>query len=126
MARPLKGRQLLSKVKGFFAEAKKSASDFFHDVFKSPFSWRSVMWDSYLADELPEKTMRFTRIVTALGFILKFLNSAALGLFMIVDGIYSFYRNRFELKLTKSWHEDVPRFARIMLGMLIVANFWNF
>lgn len=84
------------------------------------------MWDSYLADELPEKTMRFTRLVTALGFVLKLLNSVALGLFMIVDGIYSFYRNRFELKLTKSWHDDVPRFARIMLGILIIANFWRF
>lgn len=126
MAQPLKSRQLLSKVKGFFVEAKKSAISFFHDVFKSPLSWRSVMWDSYLADGLPEKTMRFTRLVTALGFVLKLFNSAFIGLFMIFDGIYSFYRNRFELKLTKSWHDDVPRFARIMLGILIVANFWSF
>ncbi|MBU5688110.1 MAG: hypothetical protein KQA41_01235 [Candidatus Aenigmarchaeota archaeon] len=113
------------KVKGFFAAAKESISNTFQDIFKSPFSWKSILWDSYIADELPEKTMRFAKILTAISVALRFVSTTFIGIYLALDGLYSIYRNRFELKLTKSWEEDVPRFARIMLGILIIFNFYT-
>ena len=114
------------RLKGFFAKIKESLSEFIQEVLKSPLSWRSILWDSYLADGMPEKTMRFAKILTALSVALRFLSTTFLGIYLAVDGLYSFYRHRFELKITKSWEQDVPRFARIMLGLLIIFNFYLF
>ncbi len=125
MAHSKRVRRLLFKAKDFFAAAKESVFDFFQDIFRSPFSWKSIFWDSYLADDIPEKTMRFARILTALSVALRFLGATFLGLYLAIDGLYSFYRHRFELKITKSWEEDVPRFARVMLGLLIIFNFYT-
>jgi hypothetical protein len=113
------------KLKGLFAKAKESVNNFIQETFKSPFSWRSILWDSYLADDIPEKTMKFAKILTALSVAFRFLSTTFLGVYLAVDGFYSFYRHRFELKITKSWEQDVPRFARIMLGLLIIFNFYS-
>ncbi|MEM5777338.1 MAG: hypothetical protein QXJ06_02715 [Candidatus Aenigmatarchaeota archaeon] len=115
----------LSKAKDFFAVAKESINNTFQENFKSPFSWKSILWDSYIADELPEKTMRFAKILTAISIALRLVNTTFLGIYLALDGLYSIYRHRFELNLTKSWEEDVPRFARIMLGLLIIFNFYT-
>jgi hypothetical protein len=115
----------LYKLKRFFAKAKDFVNNFIQDTFRSPFSWINVLWDSYLADDIPEKTMRFAKILTALSVALRFISTTFLGICLAIDGLYSFYRHRFELKITKSWEQDVPRFARIILGLLIVFNFYS-
>jgi hypothetical protein len=115
----------MKKVKGFFSAIKKSFDNFIQETFKSPFSWRSILWDSYLADDIPEKTMRFARILTALSVALRFISAAFLGICLAVDGLYSFYRHRFELKITKSWEQDVPKLARIVLGLFIILKFYS-
>ncbi len=113
------------RFKGIFAKAKNSVNSFIQETFKSPLSWRSLLWDSYLADDMPEKTMRFAKILTVLSLVLKFLSATFLGIYLVLDGFYSFYRYRFELKITKSWEQDIPRFARIILGLLIIFNFYS-
>lgn len=119
-----KGRKLL-KLKDFFAVAKESVNNLIQEKFKSPFSWRSIFWDSYMVDDIPEKTMRLASILTAISVALRFISTTFLGIYLTIDGFYSFYRHRFELKITKSWEQDIPRFARIMLGLLIIFNFYS-
>lgn len=111
-------RKILNRI-------KEKGENILHDVFRSPFSWKNIFWDSYLGDGLPEKTMRFTRLITIISIIFRFVNTTFLGIYLALDGFYSIYRNRFELKLTKSWEEDVPRFARVILGILITLNFYT-
>lgn len=119
---PIRERRLSFKVKGFFAGVKKSVNDTLVNVFKSPFTWKSVFWDSYIADEFPDHLMRITKILTGLGFILKFVNATFLGLFLAIDGLYSVYRHRFELHITRSWYEDMPRFARSLFGIMLTIQ----
>lgn len=120
---PMRERRLsFNKVKGFFTGVKKSVSNTLVNIFKSPLSWKSVFWDSYIADEFPDHLMRITKILTGIGFILRFINTTFLGIFLTIDSVYSIYRHRFELKITKSWYEDMPRFARLLFGIMLVVQ----
>lgn len=121
-SKPIKGRQLSLKLKRLFAGAKKSIIRLINNSLKSPLSWRSIFWDGYLVDEFPEHVMRVLRILIGLAYIIKSINITFLGLFLVIDGIYSVYRYRFEFKLTKTWHEDIPRLARSLLGFMLMKG----
>ncbi|MFH8080569.1 MAG: hypothetical protein QXO84_01685 [Candidatus Aenigmatarchaeota archaeon] len=115
----------LSSKKSLFKQLRIKIDSFFKENIRSPFSWSNILWDPYVEDDIPEKSLRFAKIITALLALSKLVNAIILGVCLAVDGLYSFYRDRFELKITKSWEQDVPKIARMMLGILITLNFVN-
>ncbi|MCS7135018.1 MAG: hypothetical protein NZ893_01090 [Candidatus Aenigmarchaeota archaeon] len=109
--------QVKSKLKIFLKKMINSVQE----STKSPLSWSNILWDPYLEDDMPEKSMRFAKILIALLFVFKILNLVYVGICLAIDGLYSLYRYRFELNITKSWSEDLPKIARIMLGLMLIS-----
>jgi hypothetical protein len=66
--------------------------------------------------------MRVLRFLLGIAYIVKIINMAFIGLFFVIDGIYSIYRYRFEFKLTNTWHEDIPRMARSLFGFMLMKG----
>ncbi len=122
MASKPKG-QSLEKIKHLVAGATGWAQKTLINVLKSPVSWASVFWDGYVADEFPDHVMRFMKVFVGLAFIIRLVSGAFVGLFLAIDGLYSIYRHRFELAVTQNWREDVPRIARCLLGIVLLAGF---
>lgn len=123
VTKPVKERRLsFKKVKGFVTEVRKSAIPNLIDSFKSPFSWSNIFWDSNLADDFEDHVMRITRIMTGIGFALRFVSVGFFGLFLAVDGLHSFFRHRVELHVTRSWRDDVPRVTRTLFGLMLVTS----
>ena len=116
---------LPKKLNHLFTGVKGKVTDWLSDAITSPLSWRSLMWDSNIANEFPDRLIRAFRYVIGFTYITHILNLASVGLFLIFDSLYSIYRNRFELQLTKNWTDDVPRFARCLLGIVFIASSVN-
>lgn len=66
--------------------------------------------------------MKFSRILIGLVYLAKMITLPVLGIFLFIDGLYSVFRHRFELHLTKDWHEDVPRVARAFFGFVLMKS----
>ncbi|MBS3052531.1 MAG: hypothetical protein J4428_04135 [Candidatus Aenigmarchaeota archaeon] len=120
--KPERKMPVLKKIKHLFAGARGWIQKCIINALKSPASWASVFWDSYIADEFPDHMMRFMKLFIGLAFVIKLISGAFVGLFLAIDGLYSIYRHRFELTVTKSWKEDVPRIARCLLGIVLIVG----
>ncbi len=110
------------KLRSLFTGVKRQVNNLVHEIFKSPLSWRSIFWDGYITDEFPDHLMRISKYVIGLTYIARLVNLATLGIFLVVDGLYSIYRNRFEVALTRRWTDDLPRMARCLLGVVLIGT----
>lgn len=122
-AKPREKMPVLKKIKHLFAGARGWIQNSLIHTLKSPASWASVFWDSYVADEFPDHMMRFMKVFVGLAFLVRLISGAFVGLFLAMDGFYSIYRHRFELAVTKNWKEDLPRMARCLLGIVLLIGF---
>ena len=120
-----RGRRLPSRLARILTNFKNITNKILKEVWislKSPLNWASIFWDCYLADEFPDHVMRLLRILFGICYIFKIIDTPFIGLFFVIDGIYSVYRYRVEFKLTKSWREDIPRITRSILGFMLMRR----
>ncbi len=110
------------RIKGFFTGVKKWVSYLVNEKLKSPLSWRSIFWDGNIANEFPDQLMRTFRYVIGLTYVTHLIGITSVGLFLVIDGIHSIYRNRFETALTIHWTDDIPRIARSLLGFFLIIG----
>ncbi len=111
----------LKKTEDLFTGVKRRVNHLISEAFHSPLSWRSIFWDGNIADEFPDRLMRGFRYLIGFTYVTHLINLAMVGVFLLVDGLHSIYRNRFELSATRYWTDDVPRVARCLLGVLIIG-----
>lgn len=116
------GFNFLKKVGRLFTGVKRQVNQLVGDWLNSPLSWRSIIWDNNIADEFPDHLMRTSRYLIGLTYVTHLINIALVGVFLVVDGVYSIYRNRFEVALTRQWTDDVPRVARSLLGVVLIVG----
>jgi hypothetical protein len=91
------------------------------------FTW--IFWDALLSNRLykhqkmfPDQALRFVRLGVGITWIAGLISPITAGVFLIGDGIYSIFRYR-TLKVTKNPVEDLPRLARIGVGLLMFPVF---
>ena len=110
------------KLGRLFTGVKRQVNHLVNEALKSPLSWRSIFWDGYITDEFPDHLMRISRYLVGFTYLARLANIATLGFFFVVDGLYSIYRYRFEVALTRRWTDDLPRMARCLLGVVLLAT----
>jgi len=88
------------------------------------FTW--IFWDALLSNVLykkqkfyPDHLLRFMRLGIGISWFIGFVTPFTAGVFLIGDGLYSIIRYR-SLKITKNFIEDVPRLARIGIGLVLL------
>lgn len=91
------------------------------------FTW--IFWDALLSNRLykhqnmfPDHALRFVRLGVGITWFAGIISPITAGVFLIGDGIYSIFRYR-TLKITKNPVEDLPRLARIGVGLLMFPIF---
>ena len=112
----------ITGVKKLLAGAREDICYRINDSLRSPMSWKLVFWDSNIMDEFPDHIMRIMRFLMGIASVAKIINFIYLGAFLVVDSIYTIYRYRVEISLTKSWHEDAPRVARLFFGFILMKG----
>ena len=117
-----KSKSFSKRIKHFFTGVKKWTNHKVKETLHSPLSWRSIFWDGNVADEFPDRFMRAFRYLIGFTYLTHLIGLVSVGVFLVIDGIHSVYRNRFEVKLTREWTDDVPRIARSLLGVVIIAT----
>ena len=91
------------------------------------FAW--IFWDALLSNRLykeqkmfPDQALRFLRVGVGITWFIGVISPITAGLYLVGDGIYSIFRYRVT-KVTKTPIEDLPRLARIGVGLLMFPVF---
>ena len=116
--------KLKYRIQNIFGRANVFAISLFTVLSHSlAFTW--IFWDALLSRTLykhqkifPDHALRFLRLGVGLTWFLGLINPITAGVYLIGDGIYSIFRYRL-LKVTRSPIEDLPRLARIGVGLLM-------
>jgi hypothetical protein len=67
-----------------------------------------------------EHALRWARLGVGLSWFVGALNPLVAGFILVVDGLYSIARYRY-YHVTKDFIEDVPRLARVGVGVMMMA-----
>ena len=124
----MKVPHLKNRIRNIFDGRNVLAISLFTALSRSlAFTW--IFWDALLSHRLykhqdifPDHTLRFLRLGVGLTWFMGILSPITAGIFLIGDGIYSIFRYRM-LKITKNPIEDLPRIARIGVGLLMFPLF---
>jgi len=121
----LKVPELKNRIKTLFTGPNAFAISIFAILSRSlSFTW--IFWDAFLSHKLykhqdvfPDQILRFVRMGVGIGWFVGLVNPVSAGIMLAADGAYSIFRYR-QLKVTKSFIEDVPRIARIAVALFLI------
>jgi len=124
----MKVPSLKYRIQHIFDRRKVFAISLFTVLSRScAFTW--IFWDALLSRTLykhqkivPDQALRFLRLGVGMTWFAGILNPITAGVYLIGDGIYSIFRYR-NLNITKNPVEDLPRLARIGVGLLMFPIF---
>jgi hypothetical protein len=124
----MKMPDLKSRVKAMFDRRNVFAISVFTILSHSlAFTW--IFWDALLSRTLykhqkmlPDHALRFIRLGVGITWFAGMISPITAGIYLIGDGMYSIFRYR-SLNVTKSPVEDLPRLARIGVGLLMFPVF---
>ncbi len=121
----LKIKGLSERVKLLFGKKTTFALTSLAILTKSfPLVW--LVGDALLSIKLYKKQngqehmLRWARLGVGLTWFVGVLNPLVAGFLLVVDGIYSIARYRY-YHITKDLIEDVPRLARVCVGLAMMA-----
>jgi len=117
--------KLGTRIRGMFTRPNVFAISLFALLSRSlSFTW--IFWDALLSHKLykhqqvfPDQALRFVRLGVGIGWFVGLINPLTAGIILAADGIYSIAHYR-HMRITKNFIEDVPRIARICVGLLLV------
>lgn len=116
---------LKERINNLFTAPNAFAISVFAILSRSlSFTW--IFWDAILSHKLykhqeafPDQLLRFLRLGVGISWFVGLINPMTAGIILAADGVYSIARYR-QLKVTKSFMEDVPRIARIGVALLLI------
>jgi len=116
---------LKERINNLFTSSNALAISVFAILSRSlSFTW--IFWDAILSHKLykhqevfPDQFLRFVRLGVGIGWFIGLISPLTAAVILAADGIISIVRYR-QLKVTKSFIEDVPRIARIAVALLLV------
>ena len=117
--------KLSVRIRKIFTRPNVFAISLFAILSRSlSFTW--IFWDAILSHKLykhqqqfPDQMLRFFRLGVGISWFVGLINPMTAAIMLISDGAYSIARYR-QLKITKHFIEDVPRIARIGVGLLLI------
>jgi len=124
----MKVPNLKYRIKSIFGRRNVFVISLFTILSRSlAFTW--IFWDALLSRTLykhqkmmPDHALRFIRLGVGITWFAGLISPITAGVFLIGDGMYSIFRYR-SLNITKNPMEDLPRLARIGVGLLMFPIF---